>query len=75
MRAMYQIMSQTNGGEARVLFTSTRKSDTERYFNSLRRDHKRVKSNAVCDVRTGYFTVSFFTGLSIIETEFWICKA
>lgn len=72
---MYQIMSQTNGGEPRVLFTSTRKADTERFFNSLRRSNKTVKSNAVCDVGTGYFTVSFFTGLSIIDTEYWICKA
>lgn len=72
---MYQILSQTNGGETRVLFTSTRKSDTERYFNSMRRDFKKVKSYAVCDVRTGYFTVSFCTGLSIIDTEYWICKA
>lgn len=75
MRAKYQIMSQTNGGEARVLFTSTRKYDTERYFNSLRKSHKKIKSNAVCDVRIGYFTVSSFTGLSIIDTEYWICKA
>ena len=49
MRAKYQIMRQTKGGEARVLFTSTRKYDTERYFNGLRRDYKKIKSNAVCD--------------------------
>ncbi len=75
MKATYQIISQTNGGEAKVLFTSTRKADTERYFNRLRRTHKSIKSNAVCDVREGYFTVSFYTGLSIIDTEYWICRA
>lgn len=75
MRTKYQVMSQTQSGEARVLFTSTRKYDTERYFNGLRRDYKKIKSNAVCDVRIGYFTVSSFTGFSIIETEYWICKA
>lgn len=75
MRAMYQIMSQTNGGEACVLFTSTRKSDTERTFNGLRRSHKKIKSHAFRDVRKGYFTVSFFTGLSIVDIEYWICKA
>ena len=74
MRTKYQVMSQTQGGEARVLFTSTRKYDTERYFNRLRRDYKKIKSNAVCDVRIGYFTVDMFTGLSIINTEYWICK-
>lgn len=74
MRTMYQIMSQTNGSEARVVFTSTRKADTERFFNRLRRDYKKVKSNAVCNVRIGYFTVDSFTGLSFISTEYWICK-
>ena len=75
MRAKYQIMSQTNDGEARVLFTSTRKYDTERYFNSLRKSYKKIKNSAVYDVRIGYFMVSSFTGSSIINIEYWICKA
>lgn len=75
MRATYQIMSQTNGGKEHIVFTSTRKADTERYFNGLRRDCKKLSGVVLKDVRQGYFTISHYSDFSIFDTDYWICKA
>lgn len=75
MRATYQIMAQTRGEEARVLYSSTRKRDTERHFNSMYRERKRLKSMSVCRIREGYFTQSYCGTFSIVDTDYWICKA
>lgn len=74
MRATYQIMKQTKGGEALVMYASSRKRETEVRFNKMYRELKRIKSMSVNLIREGYFRQSYYGMYTIIDTEYWICK-
>jgi hypothetical protein len=75
MRTTYQIMKQTKGEEARVIYTSSRKRETEVRFNRMYREHKAIKSWSVNLIREGYFRQSYYNSCTIVDTEYWICKA
>lgn len=75
MKATYQIMEKTKGEEARVIYTSSRKRETEVRFKRMYREHKAIKAWSVNLVREGYFKQSYYSMCSIVDTEYWICKA
>ena len=73
-RATYYIKEQTTWNdtekkEETKVFESTRKSDTERFFNRLRKGRK----NAF-NIRMGYFKIEDFTIAGKMTTEYWIEK-
>lgn len=75
MRTWYQVREQEQGGKPRVLFTSTRKRETERFLRRLTKDYNTIEGVTVQLVREGYAKM-YQTGVfSEIETELWICKA
>lgn len=75
MRTTYQIMEQTKGEEARVIYTSSRKRETEVRFNRMYREHKSIKGWSVNLIREGYFRLSYYDTYRIVDIEYWICKA
>ena len=73
-RAKYYIKEQTTWRdtekeEIREVFNSTRKADTERFFNRL----EKVSEN-ITDRRIGYFKIDEFTMAGKMTTEYWIEK-
>lgn len=73
-RAKYYIKEQTTWRdtekeEIREVFNSTRKADTERFFNRL----EKVSEN-ITDRRMGYFKIDEFTMAGKMTTEYWIEK-
>lgn len=75
MRTKYQIMSQEQGEEARVLFTSTRKRETEKFLCRLIKGYNTIEGVTVQLIREGYAKMYQMGVFSQIETELWICKA
>lgn len=74
MRAIYKIKTQEQGEEPRVIFTSTRKSDIEKYFRITLKSYKGISSYFVQLINMGYAKITFYGSFSISETEIWICK-
>ena len=73
-RATYYIKEQTTWRdtekeEIREVFNSTRKADTERFFNRLEN-----LSENITDRRMGYFKIDEFTMAGKMTTEYWIEK-
>ena len=73
-RAKYYIKEQTTWRdtekeEIREVFNSTRKADTERFFNRLEKE-----SENITDRRMGYFKIDEFTMAGKMTTEYWIEK-
>lgn len=74
-RATYYIKEQTTWRdtekeEVREVFNSTRKADTERFFNRLEKGNEKN----IFDSRMGYFKIEEFTMLGKMTTEYWIEK-
>ena len=73
-RATYYIKEQTTWRdtekeEIREVFNSTRKAETERFFNRLEKG-----SENITDRRMGYFKIEVFTMAGKMTTEYWIEK-
>ena len=73
-RAKYYIKEQTTWRdtekeEIREVFNSTRKADTELFFNRLEKE-----SENITDRRMGYFKIDEFTMAGKMTTEYWIEK-
>ena len=73
-RAKYYIKEQTTWRETekeeiREVFNSTRKADTERFFNRIEKE-----SENITDRRMGYFKIDEFTMAGKMTTEYWIEK-
>lgn len=74
-RATYYIKEQTTWRdtekeeEVREVFNSTRKAETERFFNRLEKGNKNIT-----DRRMGYFKIEEFTMAGKMTTEYWIEK-
>ena len=69
-RAKYYIKEQTTWRDTekedvREVFNSTRKADTERFFN---------RNENITDRRMGYFKIEEFTMAGKMTTEYWIEK-
>lgn len=75
MRTEYQIREQEQGGEARVIFTSTRKRDAEKFLRRLVKGYNTIEGVTVQLIREGYAKMYQMGVFSEIETELWICKA
>lgn len=73
-RAIYYIKEQTTWKDTekedvREVFNSTRKADTERFFNRLEK-----RNENITDSRIGYFKIEKFTMAGKMTTEYWIEK-
>lgn len=73
-RATYYIKEQTTWRDTekedvREVFNSTRKADTERFFNRLEKGNENIT-----DRRIGYFKIEKFTMSGKMTTEYWIEK-
>lgn len=73
-RATYYIKEQTTWNdtekeEVREVFKSTRKADTERFFNRLEKGNKKNIRQ-----QNGYFKIEEFTMAGKMTTEYWIEK-
>lgn len=73
-RATYYIKEQTTWRdtekeEVREVFNSTRKAETERFFNRLEKGNENIT-----DRRMGYFKIEEFTMAGKMTAEYWIEK-
>lgn len=75
MRTEYQVREQEQGGKARVLFTSTRKLEAEKFLRRLIKGYNTIEGVTVQLIREGYAKMYQMGVFSEIETELWICKA
>ena len=74
MKSQYQVIRQEAGELTEVVFTSTRKKETESYFRRLMKSFEKSGDYLVDRVRLGYAIVTTTSEYWTNSTEYFICK-